>query len=75
MSVEQTIPLRAAVEAYLLATGSSPSLAHQVLAEVGNAGRLELLGDALPYFEKDGRAVVERKRFEALLARVRADRT
>lgn len=75
MSVEETIPLRDAVEAYLLATGSSPSLTDQVLAEVAeSAGRLEVLGDVLPYFEKDGRPVVERSRLEALLTGVRAGR-
>jgi hypothetical protein len=44
MSVEDTIPVRDAVD------------------------------DPLPYFIKDGRAVVERARFDAVMARVRRRR-
>jgi hypothetical protein len=71
MSAPETIPVREAVEAYLRATGSSPSLADQILAELDEPGAqsLDLLGDALPYFVKDGRPVVERERFDALMAR------
>jgi hypothetical protein len=70
---EDTIPVRAAVEAYLSATGSSPSLAEQIVAELHEPGTLplDLLGDPLPYFIKDGHAVVERWRFDAMMARVR----
>lgn len=77
MSPDETIPVREAVEAYLRATGSSPSLADQVLAELHEPGvlRLDLLGDTLPYFMKDGRPVVERARFDELMARVRASKT
>jgi hypothetical protein len=70
---EDTIPVREAVEAYLAATGASPSLEEQVLAELREPGMLplNLLGDPLPYFTKDGQPVVERVRFEQLMARVR----
>lgn len=70
---EDTIAVRDAVAAYLSATGSSPSLAEQIVAELHEPGTLplDLLGDPLPYFFKDGRPVVERARFEALMARVR----
>jgi hypothetical protein len=70
---DETISLRDAVEAYLSATGSSPSLAEQLVAEVREPGtlRLELLGDPLPYFVKDGRVVVERARFDELMAHLR----
>jgi hypothetical protein len=73
MSVENTIPVRDAVEACVRATGSSPSLAEQIVAELREPDtlRLDLPGDALSYFIKDGRAVVERARFDALMARVR----
>jgi hypothetical protein len=73
MSVEDTIPVRDAVDAYLKATGSSPSLADQIVAELHEPGAppLDLLGDPLAYFFKDGRPVVERERFEELMARVR----
>jgi hypothetical protein len=73
MSANETIPVREAVEAYLRATGSSPSLADQILAGLDEPGAnsLDLLGDALPYFVKDGRPVVERQRFDALIARTR----
>jgi hypothetical protein len=70
---EDTIPVREAVEAYLAATGTSPSLEEQVLAELREPGTLplNLLGDPLPYFIKDGQPVVERARFDELMARVR----
>ncbi len=70
---EDTISVRDAVAEYLSATGSSPSLAEQIVAELREPGTLplDLLGDPLPYFIKDGCAVVERSRFEALMARVR----
>lgn len=70
---EDTIPVREAVEVYLAATGTSPSLEEQVLAELREPGALplDLLGDPLPYFIKDGQPVVERARFEDLMARVR----
>jgi hypothetical protein len=72
MSLEETIPVREAVEVYLRATGSSPSLAEQIVAELHELGApLNLLGDSLPYFVKDGKPVVERERFEELMARVR----
>jgi len=56
MSAHETIPVREAVEAYLRATGSSPSLADQILAGLDEPGAnsLDLLDDALPYFLKDG---------------------
>lgn len=74
MSADETIPVREAVEAYMVATGSSMSLAEQVLAELHEPGMLplDLLGEPLPYFIKDGEPVVHRGRFEALMARVRA---
>ena len=58
---------------YLAATGSSLSFEPQVLAELREPGTLplNLLGDPLPYFIKDGEPVVERARFEELMARVR----
>ena len=70
---EDTIPVREAVEAYLVATGASPSLEEQVLAGLREPGTLplNLLGDPLPYFIKDGQPVVERARFDELMARVR----
>ena len=73
MSINETMPVRDAVEAYLSATGSSPSLAYQILAELHEPGllSLDLLGDPLPYFMDDGRPVVQRARFDALMARVR----
>ncbi len=73
MSAHETIPVREAVEAYLRATGSSPSLADQILAGLDESGThsLDLLGDALPYFFKDGRPVVERESLDALTARKR----
>jgi hypothetical protein len=73
MSIKKTIPVRDAVKAYLSATGSSPSLAHQILAELHEPGvlSLDLLGDPLPYFIEDGRPVVERAHFDALMAHVR----
>jgi hypothetical protein len=72
MSLEETIPVRDAVDAFLKATGSSPSLADQIVAELHEPGApLDLLGDPLPYFVKDGQPVVERERFEELMARVR----
>ena len=73
MSINETMPVRDAVEAYLSATGSSPSLAYQILAELHEPGllSLDLLGDPLPYFMDDGRPVVRRARFDALMARVR----
>jgi hypothetical protein len=74
MATEDIIPVRDAVEAYLTATGSSPSLADQILSQLDEQGAipLDLLGDALPFFIKDGHPVVERARFDALMARVRA---
>jgi hypothetical protein len=70
---EDTIPVREAVQAYLAATGASPSLEEQVLAGLREPGTLplNLLGDPLPYFIKDGQPVVERARFDELMARVR----
>jgi len=70
---DDTISVREAVETSLAATGSSPSLEDQVLAEMRQPGTLplNLLGDPLPYFIKDGQPVVERARFEELMARVR----
>jgi hypothetical protein len=74
MSAPETIPLREAVDRYLMATGSSPSLADQVLAELQDtSGALEVLGDAIPYFFMDGEPVVERERFDRLMAQVHAD--
>ena len=74
MSIKKTIPVRDAVVAYLSATGSSPSLVYQILAELHEPGvlPLDLLGDQLPYFIEDGRPVVERARFDALMAHVRS---
>jgi len=74
MSIKEAMPVQEAVEAYLSATGSSPSLAYQILAELHEPGLpwLDLLGDPLPYFMDDGRPVVRRARFDALMARVRA---
>jgi len=74
MSSQEVIPLREAVETYLIETGSSPSLAEQIVAELREPGmlRLELLGDPLPYFIQDGEVVVERARFDELMARLRA---
>jgi hypothetical protein len=73
MSIKETIPVRDAVEAYLNATGSSPSLVYQILAELHEPRvlSLDLLGDPLPYFIQDGRPVVERARFDAFIAHVR----
>jgi hypothetical protein len=73
MAVDDTISVREAVETYLAATGSSPSLEEQIIAELREPGTLplDLLGDPLPYFIKDGLAVVERARFETLMAHVR----
>ena len=47
MSITKTIPVRDAVVAYLSATGSSPSLVYQILAELHEPGvlPLDLLGD------------------------------
>jgi hypothetical protein len=74
MSSQDVIPLREAVETYLIETGSSPSLAEQIVAELREPGtlRLELLGDPLPYFILDGEVVLERARFDELMARLRA---
>ena len=74
MSADETITVREAVEAYMTAAGYTPSHVHQVLAELQEPGTLplDLLGDPLPYSIKDGVAVVERARFEALMAHVRA---
>ena len=65
--------MRDAVEACVRATGSSPKLVEQIVAELREPDtlRLDPLGDPLSYFIKDGRAVVERARFDALMARVR----
>ena len=73
MPAEETIPVREAVDTYLKLTGSSPSLAEQIVAELHEPGApaLDLLGDPLPYFFKAGRPVVERERFDELMARVR----
>ena len=75
MPLEQTIPVREAVDIYLRATGTSPSHADQILAGLKEPGTLplDLLGDALPYFIQDGEPVVERDRFDALMARVGQD--
>jgi len=74
VSINESIPVRDAVDAYLRATGSSPSLAYQILAELHEPVTLslDLLGDPLPYFIEDGRPVVQRARFDALMAHVRA---
>jgi hypothetical protein len=73
MSADETVPVEEAVEAYVSATGYTPSHVHQILAELREPGvvPLDLLGDSLPYFLKDGVPVVERARFDALMARVR----
>ena len=73
MSEKGTIPVREAVDAYVAETGSSPSLAEQIVAELHEPGvlTLDLLGDPLPYFFLDGQPVVERERFEELISRVR----
>jgi len=69
---DETIPVSEAVEIYVRATGTSPSYTQQVLAALHEPGALplELLGDPLPYFLKDGIPVVERVRFDALMSRV-----
>ena len=73
MSIKESIPVREAVDAYLRATGSSPTLAYQILSELHEPAilSLDLLGDPLPYFIEDGRQVVQRGRFDALMAHVR----
>jgi hypothetical protein len=72
MLTNETLSVRDAVETYLNATGSSPSLAHQILAELHEPGAqsLDLLGDTLPYHIEDGRRVVSRARFDALMAHI-----
>jgi len=72
MLTTETLSVRDAVEAYLSATGSSPSLAHQILAELHEPGAhsMDLLGDTLPYLIEDGRRVVSRARFDALMAHI-----
>ena len=73
MSADDTIPIDEAVEAYLREAGYTPSHVPLVLAELTESGALplDLLGEPLPYTIKDGVAVVERERFEALMARLR----
>ena len=74
MSSNDTIPVEVAVDQYLRATGYTPSHVPLVLAELDEPGTLplDLLGEPMPYSIKDGVAVVERGRFDALMARLRA---
>jgi hypothetical protein len=76
MSSNDTIPVEVAVAEYLRATGYTPSHVPLVLAELDEPGTLplDLLGESMPYSIKDGVAVIERDRFDALMARLRAGR-
>lgn len=67
------IPVEQAVEEYIRASGYTPSHVPLVLAELKEPGNLplDLLGEPLPYSIQDGVPVVERDRFEAILARLR----
>lgn len=73
MSTEETIPVAEAVAAYVREAGYTPSHVSTVLAQLDEPGTppLDLLGEPLPYSVKDGVAVTERLRFEALMARLR----
>jgi hypothetical protein len=73
MSSNETIPVEVAVEEYVRATGYTPSHVPLVLAGLDEPGTLplDLLGESMPYSIKDGIAVIERDRFDALMARLR----
>ena len=73
MASEETIPVEEAVAAYVRQSGYTPSHVPLVLAELTEPGTLplDLLGESLPYSVKDGVAVIERERFEAVMARLR----
>jgi hypothetical protein len=73
MPAEETIPVEDAVAAYVQQAGYTPSHIPLVLAELNEPGTLplDLLGEPLPYSIKDGVAVIERRRFDALMARLR----
>jgi hypothetical protein len=74
MASDETIPVEEAVAAYVQQSGYTPSHVPLVLAELAEPGTLplDLLGESLPYSIKDGVAVIERERFEAVMARLRA---
>lgn len=74
MALEDTIPVEDAVAAYVQATGYTPSHVPLVLAELDEPGTLplDLLGEPLPYSIKDGVPVIERKRFDQVMANLRA---
>ena len=74
MSPDDTIAVEQAVEIYLRESGYTPSHVPLVMAELAEPGTLplDLLGEPLPYSIKDGRAVIERSRFDAIMARLRA---
>jgi hypothetical protein len=73
MSSDDTIPVEQAVETYLRESGYTPSHVPLVMAELDEPGALplDLLGEALPYSIKDGVPVIERARFDAIMARLR----
>jgi hypothetical protein len=73
MPAEETIPVEDAVAAYVQQAGYTPSHIPLVLAELNEPGTLplDLLGEPLPYSIKDGVAVIERRRFDAVMARLR----
>jgi hypothetical protein len=74
MASGEIIPVEEAVAAYVRQSGYTPSHVPLVLAELKEPGTLplDLLGESLPYSIKDGVAVIERERFEAVMARLRA---
>ena len=77
MAFEDTIPVEEAVAAYVRQTGYTPSHVPLVLAELDEPGTLplDLLGEPLQYSIKDGVPVIERQRFEAVMARLRHSQT
>ena len=77
MSLADTIPVELAVEEYVRESGYTPSHVPLVLAELKEPGALplDLLGEPLPYFIQEGVPVIERNRFDAIMARLRESKT
>ena len=71
------MPERLAIPGFLRGSrwvGASGEASYFMLYELDEPGTLplDLLGEPMPYSIKDGVAVIERDRFEALMARLRA---